>query len=41
MVIGLFAADGTFQKVLGRVEGMVRIHKPGIGGGPVPFSPFP
>jgi hypothetical protein len=41
MVIGLFAADGTFQKVLGRMEGMVRIHKPGIGGGPVPFSPFP
>jgi hypothetical protein len=41
MVIGLFEADGSFQKVLGRVEGMIRIHKPGVGGGPIPFSPFP
>jgi hypothetical protein len=41
MVIGLFEADGTFRDVLGRVEGMIRIHKPGVGGGPIPFSPFP
>jgi hypothetical protein len=41
MVIGLFEADGSFQKVLGHVEGMIRMHRPGVGGGPIPFSPFP
>ena len=41
MVLGLFDAEGTFLKVLGRAEGLIRIHKPGVGGGPFVFSPFP
>jgi hypothetical protein len=41
MAFGSFDNDGSLRAFNGAGTGMLRIYRPGVGGGPYPFSPFP
>jgi hypothetical protein len=41
MAFGSFDDDGSLRAFNGEGTGMLRIYRPGVGGGPYPFSPFP